>query len=239
MGWIAAILLESPAPPPRWIPTGNERRAQARTIVQRMFESRASHQAWHPGHYLHDLGGAYPIFGGSRFVSGDEVEADLEDELSHLTPPIFQGWDLVFVVALGAALLYVIRDIGIEDDGRDLPRALLTVVLLLVLWAVVALAVGARERELELCQHGVAVRTWIDVWFHRPGHTLEDPAVLEAKIVESGLRLSGPSGSMDVSMTLWPPSTRDAMHDELEAWGIEFGHRHEADHHRRKNHKRP
>lgn len=223
MGWFSSLLLESPVPPPRWLPTGNARRAQARSIVQRVLEQRAGHQAWHPGHYLDDLGSAYPFFGGSRFVSGDEIEVALEDELTHLNPPVFQGWGLIFVVAISTALFFILRAAAYSPDGESLPTAVRVFLACLTVWAGIEVIIGRLERELELCQHGVAVRRWTDVWFRRPGRILDDPAVLEATMIDDELRLAGPGGSVAISLRLWPPSARDAIHDELEAWGIVFG----------------
>jgi hypothetical protein len=238
MGWVSSLLLESPVPPPLWLPAGNARRAQARSIVRRVFEQRARHQAWHPGHYLHDLGSAYPFFGGGRFVSGDEIETELESELTHLNPPVFQGWGLVFVVAISFLLLFVLRDAAYASDGEQLPIAIGGLLACLVVWAGFEVLVGRLERELELCEHGVAVRRWTDVWFHRPGSVLDDPGVLEATVTGDELTLVGPSGSVAVSLRIWPPSARDGLHDELEAWGIVFGHRHEQHHHVRRRHIR-
>ena len=227
MGWISSLLLESPVPPPSWLPAGSELRAQARSIVHRVFERRAMHRAWHPGHYLHDLGSAYPFFGSVRFVSGDEVEAELEAELTHLNPPVFQGWGLVFVVGIVVAFLYVLRDVGNAAHGESLPGALAALVGCLGLWLAIEIVAGRQEREVELCQHGVAVRRWTDVWLRRPGLVLDDPALLEAKQTGNELQLVGPSASVAISLGFWPPSAREALHDELEAWGVAFGHRHE------------
>ena len=149
MGWIASLLLESPVPPPNWLPTGNDRRARARSIVHRVFERRAMHKAWHPGHYLHDLGWAYPFFGGGRFVSGDEVEAELEDELTHLNPPILQGWGIAFAVAIAIAFLFVLRAAGNPQHGDALPVALAAFLGFLGLWVAIEILAGWQEREVE------------------------------------------------------------------------------------------
>jgi hypothetical protein len=238
MGWIASLLLESPAPPPSWLPSGAERRAQARSIVHRVFERRAMHKPWHPGHRLHDLGTAYPFFAGVRFVSGDEVEYALEDELTHLNPPTFQGWAIVFVVAVAVAGLYVLRDVGNVQDGASLPDALAAMFGLVGAWVAIQIAAGSREREIELCQHGVAVRRWTDVWFHREGVILDDPALLDAALTSRELRLSGPSASASIPLDVWPPSAREALHDELDAWGVAFGDRRRERHGSRQRHQR-
>lgn len=106
------------------------------------------------------------------------------------------------------------------------------------MWAALEILIGWQEHELELCQHGVAVWTWTDVWFRRPGRVLDDPALLEAAVTSDELRLTGPTGGVAVDLRIWPPSAREALHDELEAWGVTFGHRHGAHHHAGRRHGR-
>jgi hypothetical protein len=238
MSWVSWLLLESPVPPPRWLPAGNDRRARARAIVHRIYERRTGHQAWHPGHLLHDLGSAYPMFGAGHYVSGDDIDSELEVELSHINPPVFQGWVLIFIAAISVLALFILRDAGFPELRSSLPDVLRQFAACLVAWLGVELLVGQLEQELELCQHGVAVRRWTDVWFHRPGRILDDPAVLEASLTGDQLKLAGPQGSVAISLRLWPPSAREAIHDELEAWGVEFGHRHDEHHHARRRHPR-
>lgn len=62
-----------------------------------------------PSHHLRDFGGAHPFFGGSRIVSGDEIEADLETEITTVNPPIAQGW----MVGLGA-VAFIVALIGVN-----------------------------------------------------------------------------------------------------------------------------
>ena len=223
MGWVASLLLESPLPPPRWLLSGNERRAQAGIVVRRLFERRARHTPWHEGHYLHDLGRAYPLFGAGRVVPAAEVEEALGDELGHLNPPLVQGWasGLAFLALL--VMILAMRGLAEPENTRAFWTGAAMFVGAPALWLASQLVMGIVQREIELCQHGVAVRRWSDVWLHRPGRVLDEPDALCGTLTAHGVRLVGATGSAVVATRLWPPSAREALQDELESWGIRFG----------------
>src|SRR5579859_6962409 len=99
MSFLKWILLESPVPPPNWLPSPTARRSRARVVIQCMLDRRRQHRPWHKGHYMHDLGGAYPFAGPSRIVSADEIGDAVDTSLLHHNPPVFQGWAFGFAIA--------------------------------------------------------------------------------------------------------------------------------------------
>jgi hypothetical protein len=88
---IRDLLLDSPIPPPNWLPDKSWRHDQARAIIARRFSDH-SHPPLVSSYHLRHLGSAFPTAPGSRIVPGREIEAELEIELSQLNPPILQGW---------------------------------------------------------------------------------------------------------------------------------------------------
>lgn len=236
MGWLAELLLESPVPPPRWLPDRNSRRARARDIVRRILAGQGRHPAWHAGHTMVDLtvmGG----YGSARTVSGQEIQDAVENQLTHLNPPIVQGWSMAAAVGVCVATLFILRGAFLAQRSADLGFGFELLAAIMGAWLLVSPAIGWNERELELCDHGVAVRRWTDIWFHRPGRILGLPTTLVAVVHPNALILSGPDSLAAVSLRLWPASARMAIHDELEGCEVNFGHRPGDSHHRRKNHR--
>lgn len=43
------------------------------------------------------------MFGAGRYVTGVEIDSALEDELTHVNPPMLQGWAVTFIVAASIA----------------------------------------------------------------------------------------------------------------------------------------
>jgi hypothetical protein len=232
MSFLASLLLESPAPPPNWLPTPTERRSRARVVVQGMLARGRQHRSWHKGHYLHDLGRTYPLFSASRIVTADEIGDAVDTSLLHLNPPVYQGWAVGFAILALAALLVALSGAAPGADVRVLPLGLLGVLASIALWIVVEIAIGSRTIELEICEHGVALRRWLDVWLDRPGQVIDEPTQLSAAFGPNHVVLSGSFGEADVSLNLWPPSARVALPDDLEAWGVKVD-RHDGPHHRR------
>jgi hypothetical protein len=205
-----------------------------------MFAGQARHPAWHPGHVMSDSAPGVYGFGMSRFVSGDEIEDAIENELTHLNPPIVQGWSMLFVVAAGVATLLILRGAFVSAKAPDLGIGLEWLAAVAICWFLIRVVIGWNERELELCDHGVAVRRWTDIWFHRPGHVLGLPASLIAAVNRDALVLSGPDGSTVIPLHFWPPTARAGIHDELDGWEVSCGRRpdNHGHPHRRKNQRR-
>jgi hypothetical protein len=220
MGWFAELLLESPIPPAVWMPDAVERRSRGRAIVDAIVRGRPRHKGWHRGHSLHDLGGVFAGFGFKRYISGDEVEEEITSVLTHLNPPIAQGWTYALIVALAWIALLVLRAAGLPDAGA-LPRALLDLAIALVGCGGVVFAYGWFQREIEVCEHGIVVRRWTDVWLRRQGFVVGLPHDIRARIHAARIELDGP-GTADVafSTTFWPPSARAGLGGDLSALGL-------------------
>jgi hypothetical protein len=234
--WLDDLALESVAPPPVWLPSRSERLADAALTLQRRF-GRRSEVSTRPSHRLHDtiLYGA-----GPRIVSGNEIESEMEVELTTINPPIAQGW----IVATGAIVfLWVLlhsRPV-LAAPASDLVPAIGTAIAPLLVWLIAIVAVAGRQLTIELDTDGVRVRSWFDRSRRRPNALLGPPDRLRARMTSRlHLEIDDETGStMEISLSLWPHTARQDLVDELPIWGIDcdFGHhRHRADrgHRRRK-----
>jgi len=230
--WLSDLLLESVVPPSNWLPSRAERLADARVTLRRRF-GMARETSVRASHHLRDLGAALPMFGGTRVVPGDEIEAAMELEITSVNPPVPQGWivgtgGIVFFVEL-FMLDWLIGDRTAGSAGR--PAAIAVGVALL--WLAAIIAVGWIERSIELDEGGIRVRRWTERWFGRPGITLGPPEGVAAALEDPiSLTLRSPAASVHVSLRLWPQTARQDLVDELPIWGVdcEFGHhRHRAE----------
>lgn len=181
---------------------------------------------------MHDLGSAYPLAGASRVVTADEIGDAVETSLLHLNPPVYQGWAFGFAIATLAAFLVALAGAAPGADLKVLPLGVLAVATSIAVWILVEILVGSRTTELEVCEHGVALRRWLDVWLDRPGRIIDEPTQLSATFGSDRVVLTGSFGEADVSLRLWPPSARFALPDDLEAWGVKVDP-HYGPHHRR------
>jgi hypothetical protein len=193
-------------------------------------------------HHLRDFGGAHPFFGGSRIVSGDEIEADLETEITTVNPPIAQGW----MVGLGA-VAFIVALIGVNawwigGSSAEGVKAGVSALLAMGGWLGLVLFVAWRQRGIELDLDGVRVRRWTDRWFRRSGVRL-GPADLVRAALTSPLRLTLESdrGVVSVSLGLWPHSARQELAEELPIWGVdcEFAHHRHRPGSRRRRRTKP
>jgi hypothetical protein len=232
--WLRDLLLESPIPPSRWMPSRTERLADARLTLRRRFGAARSGPA-RPSHRLRDLGSAYPLASGTRFVSGESIEADLEADITSVNPPILQGWAyLLFVVAAAVALL----GMGTLKQGGDIPLVVLELIGAPIGWLLALVAWGFGQRTIELGADGVHVRRWTDVWSRRTGRRLGPPDALRASLVDDGsVVLDGTAGPIRVGTRTWGSTARADLVDELPTWGVDcdFGRHHG---HRRAAHRR-
>jgi hypothetical protein len=230
--WLADLLFESVAPPPVWLGSRAERLADARMTLRRRFglqretSVRASHR-------LRDFGSAHPLFTGTRIVPGDEIEAELEQDVTTVNPPVAQGW----IVATGAVLLIVelfaLKRLVTEDQG---PTSVGTFAMLFgapLLWLAAIAVVGWFEHIIELTEDGVVVRSWTSRWLRRPGRHLGPPDAVTARLERPlELVLSSPMASVEISTWLWGQTARQDLVDELPIWGIDCAfdaHRHRHD----------
>jgi hypothetical protein len=227
--WLADLLLESAAPPPNWLPNRASRLADARLTLRRRFgHGRATNR---PGHHLRDLGSAYPLFSGSRVVSGSEIEADVEEDITSVNPPILQGWAAIGLVAAVAG--EVSGFVAIADG--ELTRALARFIGSAVVWLAAVGIVGAYQREIALGSTGVVVRRWTDVWLGRPGERVgEPPAVRIGQVGRHRVDVVGDHTTMSFDIRLWPRSAREDLVEEPPIWGVRMdpapGDRHRRRH---------
>jgi hypothetical protein len=239
--WLDDLALESIAPPSNWLPSRAQQLADARLTLRRRFGQMKERPARSSRH-LRDFGAAHPFFGGSRIVSGDEIEDELEAAITTVNPPIAQGW----MVGLGA-VAFIVALIGVKGwslGGTSREGLTAGAVALAAIggWLGLVVLVAWLQREIELDLDGVRVRRWTDRWLRRPGVRLGQPEQVRATLT-TPLRLSLQSDlrSASLSLRLWPHSARQELVEELPIWGVdcEFAHhRHRPDRHRRRRSER-
>jgi hypothetical protein len=229
--WLRDLLFESPIPPSSWMPSRAERLADARITLRRRF-GKAGGTPAPPAHRLRDLGSAHPLASGTRYISGESIEADLEEDITTINPPIVQGWAYLAFVLASAMLLVGMASLR---TGEPLPVAIVKLAAGPVLWVLVVAAWGFSQRSIVLTDGGVHVRRWTDTWLGREGIRIGDPALLRARLAAGpAVVIEGSRPPCRVSMLAWGSSASDDVVDELPAWGIDcdFGrHRGHRRHH--------
>ncbi len=231
--WLRDLLLESPVPPARWMPTREERLADARQTLRRRFGEQAEEQH-PPSHQLVDLTlSAHPFPSAVRYVPGESIEADLEADITSVNPPILQGWALALLVVVCIEVFFGLAAFA-RPSSVDVPTVLLELLGAPLIWLGVVLLWAAVQQTIELTERGVRTRRWVEIWTRRRGRQLGQPGLLHASLHRPfDLRIDGPEGSVSVSVRTWRASARADLIDELPLWGIDcdFGrHRH---HHER------
>lgn len=235
--WLDDLALESVVPPSNWLPSRAQQLADARLTLRRRFGLMKEKPA-RASHHLRDFGGAHPFFGGSRIVSGDEIEEDLEAAIPTVNPPIAQGW----MVALGA-VAFIVALIGISGlwaggTSREGSTAGLVTLVAVIGWLGLVMLVAWLQHVIELELDGVRIRRWTDGWLRRPGIRLGQPEMVRATLTSPlRLRLESDLGAASVSLRLWPHSARQELVEEMPIWGVDFDfahHRHRPDRHRRR-----
>ena len=218
LDWLQDLLLESPVPPSNWLPSRAQRLADARITLRRRFGLAGGTSGRRP-HYLRDMGSAYPLFGASRSVSGERVEAELESDITTVNPPIMQGWCVGLTIIALWFVLVGLASINAPGTGSTGP---LYIGWAIATWAAVVGVVGWLQRVIELDDDGVHVRRWTDVWLRRTGLVLGPPSSLVARLATpSSLVIDGPTGACRLSLWLWPNSARSDLVDELPLWGVD------------------
>jgi len=230
--WLDDLALESISPPSNWLPSRAQQLADAHLTIRRRF-GQMKGAPGRPSHHLRDFGGAHPLFSGSRIVSGDEIEAELERAITTVNPPIAQGW----MVGLGAIAFIVaitgINGLWVGGTSRGGIEAGLVALGAVVGWLGLVTLVAWRQHSIELDFDGVRVRRWTDRWLRRPGQRLGPPGMNRARLTSPlHLELYSEVGRASVSLRLWPHSARQDLVDELPIWGVdcEFArHQHRPD----------
>jgi hypothetical protein len=234
--WLDDLALESIAPPPVWLPSRSERLADAALTLQRRF-GRRSEVSPRPSHRLHDtiLYGA-----GPRIVSGDEIESEMEVELTAINPPIAQGWIVVTGSIVFLWLLLHIRSV-IAAPLNGLGPAIATAIWPAAAWLIAIFVVARRQMTVELDSDGIRIRSWLDRWRGRAGVLLGLPDQVRARLTSPlHLEIADARGTViEISLALWPHTARQDLVDELPIWGAECAfdhhrHRHDRGHRRRK-----
>jgi hypothetical protein len=227
--WLSDLMLDSPVPPPNWLPNRAGRLADARLSLQRRFGS--ARPSRRPGHTMTDLGRPYALFPSSRTIPGETIEADLEAAITTVNPPVLQGWMVATLTLVLAA--DVVALIALKHDG---PLAgLAWLIEPAAAWFLVVAVVAHFERVVELDEEGVRVRRWTEVWLRRPGIRLGDPrSVVAALPSHRRLVIRGERGWVGFWTTLWPHSAHLDLRDELPLWGARVdvgpGDRHQRRH---------
>jgi hypothetical protein len=200
------------------MPSRSERLADARETLRRRFgEEREAPR--HPSHRLRDLGSAHPLFSGTRIVSGEAIEADLESDITTINPPILQGWAYLLLPLVGLSMF-----LGLLAMDREPSDALTGLALLAggpVVWFCLIGAWGVVERGLVLDADGIWVRGWTQGWLRRSGIPVGLPGTVHVRRGDKNqLALEGPVGRVTVSLRWWPSSALADLHDELPLWGV-------------------
>jgi hypothetical protein len=225
MSWLEGILLESPVPRSNWLPSRAQRLAGGRIALRRRFGKAGGTAS---SYRLRHLGREYPLVGGSRIVTGDEIDRELERDITTINPPVIQGWaaGLLVIAAVATA-------VGLASFLRadTLPIGLTGLLGPLVLWAVVLIVAGFGQSSIELLEDGVHLRRWTDVWLRRRGRRVGSPEQVHATLASPTRLVMTGTETLVVGMRAWPPSARADLVDELPLWGVacDFGkdpHRH-------------
>ncbi len=217
VGWLNDLLLESPLPPGLWLPAPGRRRAQAHPLLERLRSGQPGPPSL-PGYRTHDRHPLYPIELTSRYVPAAEVEADFADSLTHLNPPVIQGWAAILgAIALVMAILSL--------PGGIQPSTALTIIGLIVpptLWVATVAAASRMQKTIELDTAGtVRVRRWTDAWLLRPGVVLGEAATLRMALGGHTLTLTSKGGATArIDLRPWPGSARATLADDLRGWGV-------------------
>jgi hypothetical protein len=216
--WIRDLLLESPVPPSSWMPSRAERLADARDTLRRRF-GQQRFTSTRAAHRLRDFSSAHPFASGTRYVSGQAVEADLEADITSVNPPVIQGWAYLLLPFVAAGMVV---GIGLAGRPDQLGPAILGLLGAPAAWLLVLVAWGSGQRAIELGEDGVRVPRWTDIWLRRPRSSLGGPETLRATL-DGGrtLVIDGPDGDVRLSIRTWSATARADMHDELPIWGID------------------
>jgi hypothetical protein len=171
-------------------------------------------------------------------VPAGYIGAELDALASCVNPPVVQGWAwcLALVGTVATMLgLFIMRHTGTGD-----PLAIAMVFAPIPAWFVFVLFGGFLSHDVDLRDGNLHVRRWTDVWFGLEGRLVGPRSTVHAVLsCGSHLHLEGDSNVVEVSMAMWPSSSRLMLEPRLEDWGIEleFPGAHHAHHPKRWNHR--
>jgi hypothetical protein len=229
------LLLESPIPSSIWMPTRSQQLADAGLTLRRRFgQARVSRRA----HRIRDIAPSHLPGMGVRSISGETIEAELEEDITAINPPTIQGWAWLLLVPVGLVMLLGLGRIA----AFDWATGLLLLAAGPAAWALLVFVWGVAQHEVALNESGIALRRWSDQRLGRPGVALGYPGEVRAIVAERDVTLRGPRGASVLHLWLWPPSAIADLHDKLPAWGVDSDdfsdpdhhHRHQRHHHRRR-----
>lgn len=209
--WVADALLGSPTPPPRWLDPRNA--GTGWTAPWAGYWSQHMH------------------------VPAGYIQEELRALWTCVNPPIVQGWAWCLALA-GVVVTLLGLDRLSHSSVMDGPT-LLMVLAPIPVWFAAILAGGFFSHDVELREGEVCVRRWTDVWFGGKGRVVGPVATMHA-VLSCGnhLYLAGDAGVVVVSLALWPDSSRQALEERFERWGVEleFPGKHHVDHPAHWNH---
>jgi len=197
---LADALLGSPIPPPRWL------------------DPRYRSTGWV------SPGSAYPslyYFYLPTHVPAGYIRAELDELTTCVNPPLVQGW--AWILALAGAAVMFLGLIGMRQRGTDDGLAIAMVLVAIPAWFAAVVLGGFWSHDVELRDGSVYVRRWTDVWFGRTGRSVGHRASVHA-VLSCGrhIHLAGDAGVGVVSMAMWPSSSRRALEERFEHWGVEL-----------------
>lgn len=203
--WLADTLLGSPIPPPHWLDPRNGR------------------SGW-----VSPYGG---YFSGRHEVSAKRVNEELDELHSCVNPPVVQGWAWILAIVGIAVVLVGFWVTRVEGSGSAAGLAM--VFLPLPAWFIAECVAAFFSNDLELREGVLYVRRWTDVWLGLTGRVIGTRSTVHAALsCGSHVQLEGDEGSKTVGMEMWPSSSRLALEDRMDDWGIEleFPGRHHVHH---------
>lgn len=209
--WLVDALLGSPIPPPRWL------------------DPRHRGTGW--------VAPAAGYFSGPMRVSAGYVRAELDALASCVNPPVVQGW--AWCLALACAVVLYLGMLSLGQHGPGDLQAIALFVAPIPVWFAAVLFGGFLSHDVELGEGSVYFRRWTDVWFGRPGRLIGTRASVHAVLsCGSHLHLAGDASVVVVSLAMWPSSSRQALEERFENWGIEleFPGQHHVHHPQHWNH---
>jgi hypothetical protein len=154
-------------------------------------------------------------------VPAGYVQEELRALWTCVNPPIVQGW--AWCLALAGVVVALLGFDRLNHSPAMDGQSLLMVLAPIPVWFAAILVGGFFSHDVELREGEVWVRRWTDVWFGREGRAVGPVSTTHA-VLSCGnhLHLAGDTGVVVVSLALWPDSSRQALEERFERWGVEL-----------------